>query len=172
MGQLQGKSVALRLASEALPPSYMACRNMKSVLLLQLASWEDKQVVESVRCLQQPKRVTFGWLALLLSSTSPSLFFFSISPSILHDALEYQATKRLFPLGFWPWSLFLDVLQDLCISIIATLDLVMANLYDTLYGRSCTSIVSTGYMLRLAIKWTGLIERTLNGPLYLAISPP
>lgn len=60
MGQLQGKSVALRLASEALPPSYMVCRNMKSVLFLQSASWEDKQVVESVRCLQQPKRVTFG----------------------------------------------------------------------------------------------------------------
>ena len=91
MGQLQGKSVALRLANEALPPSYMACRNMKSVLLLQLASWEDKQVVESVRCLQQPKRVTLDdWP----SSLQP-LRLFSSSPSHLQSSTTRWNIRQL-----------------------------------------------------------------------------
>ena len=83
MGTVAGKIRSAEASQRGIAALSHGLQEHEACVIVAIGLEKDKGVVESVRCLQQPKRVTFGRLALLLSSTSPLfllLHLFFISP--------------------------------------------------------------------------------------------
>ena len=88
MGTVAGKIRSAEASQRGIAALSHGLQEHEACVIVAIGLEKDKRVVESVRCLQQPKRVisddwpSFSLQPLRLFSSS------SISPSILHDALE------------------------------------------------------------------------------------